>query len=365
MHNEYAYGKESEEGDRVKGLKELFGPKIKVYTLDPKNRSVRADHDLAIRLDDIQKDDVLSLSGELGLPSGTTDTNLDILERQLGHKWLRLFLDKDPNELAEFAEEVGGHRGSLQALHRKLRRLKSREYIHEHIESDVFKQMTGYLDKGKHVILHFGKNDDVLDQMIVANMVTRRIRQLYQDKAEKYQETQRKADKPRPLVITLEEAHRFLNPEMAKQTIFGTIARELRKYYVTLLIVDQRPSGIDNEILSQVGTRISGKLLDERDLEAVLSGVSNRSAIRAGLASLDTKQQIMIFGHAIPMPIALRTRRYDNQFYQDVTRSTISATDLYVLDEPAKRPERVLVHDLPRSSESDNFKSEIDLLFGG
>ncbi len=365
MHNEYAYGKESEEGDRVKGLKELFGPKIKVYTLDPKNRSVRADHDLAIRLDDIQKDDVLSLSGELGLPSGTTDTNLDILERQLGRKWLRLFLDKDPDELAEFAEEVGGHRGSLQALHRKLRRLKSREYIHEHIESDVFKQMTGYLDKGKHVILHFGKNDDVLDQMIVANMVTRRIRQLYQDKAEKYQETQRKADKPRPLVITLEEAHRFLNPEMARQTIFGTIARELRKYYVTLLIVDQRPSGIDNEILSQVGTRISGKLLDERDLEAVLSGVSNRSAIRAGLASLDTKQQIMIFGHAIPMPIALRTRRYDNQFYQDVTRSAISTTDLYSSNDSTKKPKRALDNDPPRSSESESFESEIDLLFGG
>ena len=201
--------------------------------------------------------------------------------------------------------------------------------------------------------------------MIVANMVTRRIRQLYQDKAEKYQETQRKADKPRPLVITLEEAHRFLNPEMASQTIFGTIARELRKYYVTLLIVDQRPSGIDNEILSQVGTRISGKLLDERDLEAVLSGVSNRSAIRAGLASLDTKQLIMIFGHALPMPLAHRTRRYVIQFYQDVTRSTISATDLYASDKQAKGPERVLANDLPRSSESDSFESEIDLLFGG
>ena len=365
MHNEYAYGKESEEGDRVKGLKELFGPKIKVYTLDPKNRSVRADHDLAIRLNDIQKADVLSLSRELGLPPGTTETNLDILDRQLGKQWLRLFLEKNPDEVAEFADEVGGHTGSLQALHRKLRRLKTREYIHD-TDYDVFKQMMGYLDKGMHVILHFGKNDDVLDQMIVANMVTRRIRHLYQDKTEKYQETQRKADKPRPLVITLEEAHRFLNPEMAKQTIFGTIARELRKYYVTLLIVDQRPSGIDNEILSQVGTRISGKLLDERDLEAVLSGVSNRSAIRGGLASLDTKQQIMIFGHAVPMPIALRTRRYDNQFYQDVTRATISASDLYASDQPVKRSDSLSRNDdnSSRSSEGDPFENEIDLLFG-
>ena len=268
--------------------------------------------------------------------------------------------------MADFAEEVGGHKGSLQALHRRLRRLKSREYIHQHVDSDVFQQMMGYLDKGKHVILHFGKNDNVLDQMIVANMVTRRIRKLYQDKTETYQTTNKKSDKPRPLVITIEEAHRFLNPEMAKQTIFGTIARELRKYYVTLLIVDQRPSGIDNEILSQVGTRISGKLLDERDLEAVLSGVSNKTAIRGGLASLDTKQQIMIFGHAVPMPIALRTRPYDNQFYQDVTRSTISSIDLYASEEPAKQRDSALrlANNKPGSTEPNDFEHDIDLLFG-
>jgi len=45
----------------------------------------------------------------------------------------------------------------------------------------------------------------------------------------------------------IEEAHRFLDPATVRQTIFGTIAREMRKYFVTLLVVDQRPSGIDNE----------------------------------------------------------------------------------------------------------------------
>jgi uncharacterized protein len=42
-------------------------------------------------------------------------------------------------------------------------------------------------------------------------------------------------------VIVVEEAHKLLNREMASQTTFSTIARELRKYYVTLLIIDQRP----------------------------------------------------------------------------------------------------------------------------
>ncbi|MDQ4076325.1 MAG: ATP-binding protein [Chloroflexota bacterium] len=365
MHNEYAYGKDSEEGERVKGLKELFGPQVMVYTLDKTNR--RADHDLAIGLDEIETGDVLSLSRELGLSSSTADVNLSMLQRRFHRTWLRDFINLNSEELAALSDEIGGHLGSLQALHRRLRRLRDRDYIHEHVTKDVFAEMIRYLDKGKHIILHFGRHDDVLDQMIVANMVTRRIRELYREKTEKYQLSGKPGDKPQPLVITIEEAHRFLNPEMARQTIFGTIARELRKYYVTLLIVDQRPSGIDDEILSQVGTRVSGKLMDDRDLEAVLSGVANRAAIRAGLASLDTKQQVMIFGHAVPMPIALRTRLYDNAFYQAVTNSghtpKDNILDLYAPDGKGQQGNPQKSSKLDGTSH-DSFEEEVDLLFG-
>lgn len=367
MHNEYAQGKESEEREKVKGLKELFGTKIVVYTLDPKNRSVRADHDLAIRLDDIEPADILSLSGELGLPASTAGVNLSLLRGSFGETWLSQFLAMPPIQLADWAKEAGGHVGSLEALQRRLSRLKDRAYIHPHVKHNVFDEMMAYLDKGKHVILHFGRNDEQLDQMIVANMVTRRIRALYQDKTEKYQQTGNKADRPRPLVITVEEAHRFLSPELASQTIFGTIARELRKYYVTLLIVDQRPSGIDDEILSQVGTRISGKLMDDRDLEAVLSGVANRSAIRAGLASLDTKQQVMIYGHAVPMPIALRTRPYNNEFYQAVTGQAQRNVDLFAPSDPTPRAAPAPANGASPTSTApskDAFADDIDLLFG-
>lgn len=117
-------------------------------------------------------------------------------------------------------------------------------------------------------------------------------------------------------MITIEEAHKFLNPQAAKQTIFGVIAREMRKYYVSLLVVDQRPSGIDPEILSQIGTKFIALLNDEKDIAAVLNGVSNGSGLRSILATLDTKKQILALGHALPMPVVLKTRTYDEAFYQ-------------------------------------------------
>ena len=40
-------------------------------------------------------------------------------------------------------------------------------------------------------------------------------------------------------------------------------------------MVDQRPSGIDPEIISQIGTKIVAQLNDEKDIQAVLTGASN------------------------------------------------------------------------------------------
>jgi DNA helicase HerA-like ATPase len=151
--------------------------------------------------------------------------------------------------------------------------------------------------------------------MLVANILTRRIHDLYIQKSERYLASGRPQDKPKQLIITIEEAHKFLNPMAARQTIFGTIAREMRKYFVSLLIIDQRPSSIDDEIMSQVGTRITSLLSDEKDIAAVLTGVSNASWLRSVLASLDSKQQALLMGHAVPMPVVIRTRDYDGVFY--------------------------------------------------
>ena len=118
--------------------------------------------------------------------------------------------------------------------------------------------------------------------------------------------------------MVVEEAHKLLNREMASQTTFSTIAREMRKYYVTLLIIDQRPSQIYDEVMSQLGTRISGWLGDEDDINAVLSGLAGRSALRGMLAHLQPKEEVLILGWGVSMPLPIRSRRYNDQFWQEL-----------------------------------------------
>ena len=152
--------------------------------------------------------------------------------------------------------------------------------------------------------------------MLVSNLLTRRIRHAWEKRTNEYRT--HGGTEPRPLVIVVEEAHKLLNRELAAQTTFSTIARELRKYYVTLLIVDQRPSQIYDEVMSQLGTRISGWLGDEDDIRAVLSGLAGREALRGMLARLQPKEEVLLLGWGVPMPLPVKSRRYDNEFWKDL-----------------------------------------------
>jgi DNA helicase HerA-like ATPase len=318
MHNEYAFDLEKEDGKWVRGLRQLFGARVMVYSLDKDagSRTGRgADAVLRIGLNQIEAEDVLLLAEELDLTS-TARVTVGLLEDTYGADWLKHLLTMNAEEVEQFCDTRNAHKGALDALQRKLREIGRQDYVMEAAPFDAIDEMVAALDRGKHIVLQFGRHNRVLDYMLVANIVTRRIREKYQDRIARYEETKDKADRPRPLVICIEEAHKFLNAATARQTTFGAIAREMRKFLVTLLIIDQRPSGIDSEVMSQLGTRVTGKLTEEADIEAVLTGVGGRSFLRSAVESLDTKQEVLLIGHAVPMPVQVRSRAYDETFFQ-------------------------------------------------
>jgi DNA helicase HerA-like ATPase len=327
MHNEYGWSAIREEGVRsggmVKGLKQLFPEKVAIFSLDPEStrrRNVSPDHEVWISLDQIEVEDIALLQEELVLHPTAIEAAY-LIAAKYGRGWLKELLSLGGDEIKDFAYGIGAHPESVSALYRKLRRLQGLPFLVSDRPKggkDVLSRMMEFINSGKHIVLEFGRQSSMLCYLLVANMITRMIHEHYVDLTERYIATGRIEDKPKQLVITIEEAHKFLNPSASRQTIFGTIAREMRKYNVSLLIVDQRPSSIDDEVLSQIGTRIIASLNDERDIQAVLTGVTNASGLRSVLASLDSKQQVLIMGHAVPMPVVIRTRDYDESFYSGI-----------------------------------------------
>ncbi len=319
MHSEYGWDSRAEGGHFVKGLAQLFGDKVLVYTLDATPRH-RVDGSIVIGLNQIEVEDVLSLQDELNLNT-TAAESAYLLQDRFHTSWLQKLLEMDSSTLHAFAEESGANVNSLSALKRKLSTVARLDYVRDKVDFSAVDHMIEALARGRHVVLEFGKHDNLLDYMLVANIITRRIHARWVQQTETYRSSKQAADQPRPLMITIEEAHRFLTPAIARQTIFGKIAREMRKYSVTLLVVDQRPSSIDAEVMSQLGTRITAQLNDDRDIDAVFAGVSGSGGLKAVLASLDSKQQALILGHAVPMPVVVRTRAYDETFYRVISNN--------------------------------------------
>ncbi len=344
MHNEYGpNGIDSDRNQMVPGLRGKFPGKVRLVGLGKTNiiNGMTVDFTLEIGEEDIETGDIEMLTRELNLKE-TTPTVLAALERQFGKRWFSEFKNMKvgtkvegedgkpvpaPDSVEFWAREAGVHELAAVGLHSKLQRVFNLPYIVPKPAAAPLKALLDHLEKGHHIVLSFGEHDHDLDYLLVTNILTRRIREAWQKKTDEYRSDPQNKPQPRPLVIVVEEAHKLLSREMASQTIFSTIARELRKYYVTLLIVDQRPSQIDDEVMSQLGTRICGWLGDDDDISAVLSGLPGKEALRGFLSRLQPKEEAMMMGWGIAIPIPIRTRKYDEEFWKDLLGDPLQKKD--------------------------------------
>lgn len=331
MHNEYGWESQSEgSGQYIKGLRQLFPGQVRIFSLDPESaaaRKISVDAEVTIGLDQITLADLGLLQNEMDLSQAALD-NAHLLSKEFGADWISQLLQTEPVAIKGLAEKIGGNDLSLNALKRKLENLTSYAFFRPHSDKSTINEIVHTLDQGLHVVLEFGHYRSARVYMLVSNIITRKLHELYVEKTERYLSSKDPAQKPKQLVITIEEAHKFLSPAVARYTSFGEIAREMRKYNVTLLVVDQRPSSIADEILSQLGTRVTALLNDEKDIDAVFTGVSGSSALRQVLATLDSKQQALLLGHALPMPVVIRTRSYDEEFYKSLGAGLSDKNDL-------------------------------------
>jgi len=334
MHNEYGPDDiSSDTGENVPGLRNKFPTRVRLVGLGAgtKFTGTQADFTLEISESDITAEDILMLTEELNLKE-TTSSTMAALENSFNNKWFHEFKKMRtnatvegedgkktpaPDSVAAWAYQAGIHPAAAEGLHSKLNRVFQKPYINPDPAADTLTEMIKQLESGKHIVLSFGKFATDLDYLLVTNLITRRIREAWERKTNAFR-GDRNNGEPRPLVVVVEEAHKLLNREMASQTTFSMIAREMRKYYVTLLIIDQRPSQIYDEVMSQLGTRISGWLGDEDDINAVLSGLAGRSALRGMLAHLQPKEEVLILGWGVSMPLPIRSRRYNDQFWQEL-----------------------------------------------
>ncbi|KXA97030.1 hypothetical protein AKJ38_02110 [candidate division MSBL1 archaeon SCGC-AAA259I14] len=114
-----------------------------------------------------------------------------------------------------------------------------------------------------------------------------------------------------PVVIILEEAHNYApaNQDVPTRDLLRSIAREGRKFGVGLCVVTQRPSRLDEDVLSQCNSNIIMKIKNEADQNSIRKGVEAASEdLIRDLPGL-TPGQAIIAGECLNTPVLVSIRK--------------------------------------------------------
>lgn len=118
-----------------------------------------------------------------------------------------------------------------------------------------------------------------------------------------------------PLLLVLEEAHRFIPARQdptdgsgRSASVFERIAKEGRKFGLSLLLASQRPSELSETVVAQCGTVIAHRLAHEADQSLLrhATALSSR-ALLDQLPSL-AQQHALVTGVSTGVPVAVRVR---------------------------------------------------------
>ncbi|MFC0536959.1 ATP-binding protein [Pelagicoccus mobilis] len=171
------------------------------------------------------------------------------------------------------------------------------------IESDLDALLDGWLggDEPVTILDLSGAPSDVLE-LLVGSIVKIAYDALY------WSREKSEGGVSRPLLIVMEEAHRYLASEkdgLASTTV-QKIAKEGRKYGVGAMIVSQRPSEVDETILSQCGTIFAMRLSNPADRSRVQGTLpDNLTSLLDALPVLRTGEAVVV-GEATKLPMRCR-----------------------------------------------------------
>jgi hypothetical protein len=113
---------------------------------------------------------------------------------------------------------------------------------------------------------------------------------------------------PRPVLLVCEEAHRYIPSDktgngQAVRKILERIAKEGRKYGVSLGLITQRPSDLAEGVLSQCGTIIAMRLNNERDQAFVKSAMPEGARGFLDVIPALRNRECIVCGEGVSIPI--------------------------------------------------------------
>lgn len=303
-HGEYGSLKEMEDD----GLSEHFQGEDG-YT--PTVQIKRPD-DIRIRISELSLADLFSV----------LDDPSDAQEQVLAEAWNQLQSEEDDyisiNNLQTRCQEVGSEKdldSSARALEWRIDKALDRD-LFDHSKHLSLQEL---LEPGQCTVLQLDTMD-LRDQQMLVSVLFRKINQ-----ERVAHEKGRDSELEFPVFALLEEGHRFAPADGDARSlgILSTILSEGRKFGVGVGIISQRPSKIDDDVLSQCKTQVIMQIQNPLDQDAVKKGVEDVGEdLLSELPGL-TPGQAIIAGDSVNTPFLTHIR----ERYTEHEAESLDATD--------------------------------------
>ena len=270
-----------------------YHPEVEYFT--PEN--------LRIRISELNVGDVMSI---LDNPSDRMQERLDSGWRAMQRRESRTWGIDDL--LEEMRDQYGDDDSSVGALEWRLRRSIQRNDL---FTTDVNVPLDDLVAPGRCTVLQM----DTLgrrDQQMIATVLLRRLYQarLAAVRGRGDEEGYDGEIIEQPLFALFEEGHRFApsTGEAPSLEIMRTVTSEGRKFGFGLGIISQRPSKIDQDVLSQCGTQVTMQIQNPTDQDAIKNSVeaAGEEVLRE-LPGL-TPGQAVVSGDAMNTPVLIQVR---------------------------------------------------------
>ena len=115
-----------------------------------------------------------------------------------------------------------------------------------------------------------------------------------------------------PLLVIVDEAHQFLNKTFGDEQgnypldSFALIAKEGRKYALTVCLATQRPRDIPESVLSQMGTLAVHRLINDQDRAIIERASSETDRTAIGVLPTLAPGEVVFLGVDFPVPLVVK-----------------------------------------------------------
>lgn len=314
------------------GLRTLFGSKVCVVALGknrlyklPDGTTREADFTIRLPLSDIDPSDIEQIAEQVNISQAGINA-LNVIAQLIRRKKMDypnfveavLNLRQQDRDLLVYGaseEDLAGddgngtariHEQTLNALRRSFERLfrdsngDYREIFDpENSSNRDYGMILDTLRKGTSCIINMPSQEAPASSLLAINVLFREIIRRWKNRLDEKNTTEN-----RHLTIFIEEAHRLI--PRGRYTRVSEVAREMRKFGATLVIIDQMPASLDQETVRQLGSYFVFPL-DSEEAKIVLPDGIPSNAV---LSRLGAQGEAYVHGSAFLLPTFVQIKNY-------------------------------------------------------